>query len=307
MPMTRAALLRSLLPSCGLVVAGLGLALAIQPVRFGATARLLTEAILAVDAETGDYDPHFLQNQYELIESPPVLADTLQRLQSQPVDSMELRTVAAHSPVEVSRLLSNCITVGPVRGTRLIDIRAVVREPHEAAAVANAVAESYRDQAALLWNAKQPRLKEVWERRLAQYPELQAAHRRVAGLLKDLKVSPDEYYEVELKNQMGWDHFRGLSSARAQELAPLIETQHDYFQRLLALKGPGSLLVWAFSDLKLRSAIEFPDSPEQMLPPVKIVDVAVNPTRPLPANRSAGVGLLTAGLLACAVGIWVRR
>ncbi|MEI2726927.1 MAG: hypothetical protein V9H26_26515 [Verrucomicrobiota bacterium] len=210
----------------------------------------MTEAILAVDAETGDYDPHFLQNQYELIESPPVLADTLQRLQSQPVDSMELRTVAAHSPVEVSRLLSNCITVGPVRGTRLIDIRAVVREPHEAAAVANAVAESYRDQAALLWNAKQPRLKEVWERRLARYPELQAAHRRVAGLLKDLKVSPDEYYEVELKNQMGWDHVSGALVRARPGTGSTHRNAARLFPAATGAQGSGFLARLGFQRLK---------------------------------------------------------
>ncbi|MCX6930739.1 MAG: hypothetical protein NT154_47185 [Verrucomicrobia bacterium] len=303
----RATLLRSLVPGCGLALAGLGLALALQPVRFGATARLLPEAILAVDAETGDYDPHFFQNQLELVKSPTVLTDAVQRLQAQPIDSMELRTVLALNPAEAARFLGNCITLRPVRGTWLLEIGAVVREPHEAAAVANAVAEAYRDQSAVLWNAKRPRLKETWEKRLAQYPELQAAHRRVAALLKDLKVSAHEYHEVELRNQMGWDHFRSLSAARAQELAPLIEAQHDCFQRLLALNGPGSLLIWDFNDLSLRSAIEFPDSPARALPPVKILDPAVQPTRPLPSNRPAGAGLLAVGLLACGAGIWVRR
>ena len=307
MPMKRAALLRYLLPGCGLALAGLGLALALQPVRFGATARLLTEALLAADAETGDYDPHFLQNQFAIIASPTVLTDALQRLRAQPIDSMELRTVVAMNPVDASRFLSNCITLWPVRGTRLIAIHAVAREPHEATAVANAVAESYRDQSALLWNARLPRLKATYEKQFARHPELQAAYRRLAGLLKDLKVSPDEYSEVESKNQMGWDHVRGLSSARAQELAPLVEAQRDYFQRQLAINGPDDFLIWAFNDLSLRTAIEFPDSPERVLPPVKIVDPAVQPTRPLPANRPAGVVLLAVGLLACAVGIWVRR
>ena len=305
--MTRATLLRSLLPGCGLALAGLGLVLALQPVRFGATARLLMEAILGVDAETGDYDPHFFQNQLEIIESPKVLADAVERLRAQPIDSMELRTVLAWSPAEASRFLSSCITLRPVRSTWLIEIRAVAREPQAAAALANAVAEAYCDQSALLWNAKRPRLKETWEKRLDQNPELQAAHRRVARLLKDLKVIADEYHEVELRNQMGWDHFRSLSAARAQELAPLIEAQHDCFQRLLALNGPGALLVWDFSDLSLRTTIEFPDSPERALPPVKILDPAVQPMRPLPSNRPAGAGLLAVGLLACGVGIWVRR
>jgi hypothetical protein len=306
MPMTRAGLLRFLLPGCGLLLAVLGLALALQPVRFGASTRLLMEASLAVDAETGDYDPHFFQNQCELIQSPAVLTDALQRLRVQSIDSMELRTLIALRAAEGCRALSKFISIWPVRGTRLIEIRAVVREAQEAAAVANAVAESYRDQSALLWNARQPRLKQTWQRRLTQQPELQAAHRRVAGLLKDLKVSPDEYLEVEFKNQMRYEHFRRLSSARAQELAPLLEAQRDYSQRILALNGPGDFLVWAFSDLSLRSAIELNDSPERMVPPVKIVDLAVNPVRPLPSSRPAGVGLLAVGALACAVGVWVR-
>ena len=239
----RATLLRSLVPGCGLALAGLGLALALQPVRFGATARLLTEAILAVDAETGDYDPHFFQNQLELVKSPTVLTDAVQRLQAQPIDSMELRTVLALNPAEAARFLGNCITLRPVRGTWLLEIGAVVREPHEAAAVANAVAEAYRDQSAVLWNAKRPRLKETWEERLAQYPELQAAHRRVAALLKDLKVSAHEYHEVELRNQMGWDHlccFGKRAPAQTIRLAP--ERDVHGGRRLAARAANGVLL-----------------------------------------------------------------
>ena len=300
-------MIRTLLFICGLALAVLGLALTLQPLRFGATARLITEALFALDPQTERYDPYFLQNQFEFIKSPTVLTNALQRLQAQPTDSKELKNLIALNPVEASRFLNQYITLRPIRGTRLIDINVAAPEPRAATSIANTVAESYRDQSAFLWNAKQPQLIKAWEKRLAQHPEMQVAHQRVAALLKELKVTIHEYEEVSRRSQIGYYQLQDVSSARAQQLVPFIEAQHDLFQQLLANNDQYSFLLWGHSDLSLRTAIEFPELHEQLLPPVKIIEPAVLPTQPLPNHRATGSVLLVVGLLAVATGIWLRR
>ncbi len=280
---------RCLLLACGVGLVGLGLSLLFQPQRFRASARVLTESILNVD-EGGAYDPYFLQHQFEFIQSPRVVTNAIRRLRSGVRDSNEWKALAGLNLVEASRLLTSNITLKPVRGTRLIEISALASKPQHAAAMANAVTESYRDQTALVWQMNKLRLMDKWRRRLDELPDLKAAHQRMVSLIKDLKVTDDEY------RQVGFDVSFVRKAERARELTPLAEANRAFNERLRAAKAEDYLLLQDLNDLALRSLISFPESQDIGLQPVEVIDLAVPSQEPVASQRPLGVGLLCLGL-----------
>jgi len=88
------------------------------------------------------YDPYFVQTQFEIIQSEPVLGEV--------VESLDLTTTWAKngqklSTPEAVALLKQKLDLKPVKNTSLIEIRAKDENPEEAAKIANAVAETYRE------------------------------------------------------------------------------------------------------------------------------------------------------------------
>lgn len=137
----------TLLAGVVLILGGLALGASgafhlIQPRVFQAATKIL----VAKPSSTGGYDPLFLKTEAERIQSPAVLTNVIAELDLKDGWGKKYNGGQRLSDWDVEHLLKvECQTV---RNTDLIEITVRSEDPAEAAALANAVARSYRVQAA---------------------------------------------------------------------------------------------------------------------------------------------------------------
>jgi len=117
---------------------------------YASTARLkvendggVTAGLNVPSAAASSYDPYFVQTTFELIKSSLVLSNVVNQLgldgPSAPGNGGQ-----RISKAEVMERLKSQLQLKPIRNTKLIEVTASASDPKEAARIANAVAESYR-------------------------------------------------------------------------------------------------------------------------------------------------------------------
>jgi len=124
----------------------------IMPESYSSTARVIArqaprEALQKADARTplGPYDPYFLQTQFELIQSQVVLDKVINDLNLNQAWGKKYANGDSLRTSETLSLLRGRLDLRPVRGTSLIEIRVFSDQPAEAAQLANAIADTYRE------------------------------------------------------------------------------------------------------------------------------------------------------------------
>lgn len=145
------------------------------------------------------YDPYFIQTEFEVIQSEVILGKA--------IDALNLnvewgKTFAGGEKLKASEtlaMLKSRLDLRPVRSTSLIEIRAYSDNPNEAAKIANAIAEAYRDHRLVLPAqmslAKIKALEATWK---VQNEKLQAAAKNLLQLRGELQVPTPEPAEEEL-------------------------------------------------------------------------------------------------------------
>jgi uncharacterized protein involved in exopolysaccharide biosynthesis len=91
------------------------------------------------------YDPYFIQTEFEVIQSQIVLNNVVTKLQ---LDTEWGKRYANGRKLELTEtvdLLKQCLRLRLVRNTLLIEIGVISEDAAEAAKIANAIAEAYRD------------------------------------------------------------------------------------------------------------------------------------------------------------------
>lgn len=96
-------------------------------------------------ASVSTWDPYFLRTQFELIQSETILGKVINGLDLNQAWGRRYANGSPLKPSETLALLKGRIDLRPVRGTDLIEIRVFSDQPAEAAQLANAIADSYRD------------------------------------------------------------------------------------------------------------------------------------------------------------------
>ncbi|MBI4326434.1 MAG: hypothetical protein HY674_14390 [Chloroflexi bacterium] len=96
-------------------------------------------------ASPSSYDPYFIQTESETIQSAFILGGVVQRLQLATSWSQRAKRDEPLRFLEAVELLKKKVVVFPIRNTSLITIRAHSEDKHEAAAIANQIAEVYRE------------------------------------------------------------------------------------------------------------------------------------------------------------------
>ncbi len=91
------------------------------------------------------YDPYFIQTEFEVIQSSLVLNKVIDSLNLNEVWQKKFGLPEKLSTEESFALLKRMIDLRPVRNTSLIEIRVFSDNAEEAAKLANAIAEEYRD------------------------------------------------------------------------------------------------------------------------------------------------------------------
>ena len=124
----------------------------ILPESYSSAARVLirqdaSEASQQTDSRTslGPYDPYFLQTQMEIMRSQLVLDKVINDLDLRTSWGRKYVSSGGLSPEEARALLQARVELRPMRNSSLIEIRAFSDQPSEAAQLANAIAQSYRE------------------------------------------------------------------------------------------------------------------------------------------------------------------
>jgi capsular polysaccharide biosynthesis protein len=124
----------------------------ILPESYASTARVKAEQATSevtrmpgMPAPAGTYDPYFLKTQFEAIHSEAVLGKVINDLDLSQSWGKKYANGSPLKPSETLAFLKGRIDLRPVRGTDLIEIRVFSDQPAEAAQLANAIAESYRE------------------------------------------------------------------------------------------------------------------------------------------------------------------
>ena len=92
-----------------------------------------------------DYDPYFIQTEFEVIQSELVLSNVISRLNLNVEWGKKYFAGQTLKTTESLETMKGRINLIPVRNTKLISITVYSDDKNEAARIANAVAESYRD------------------------------------------------------------------------------------------------------------------------------------------------------------------
>jgi uncharacterized protein involved in exopolysaccharide biosynthesis len=133
-----------------LVVITTTLVTMVLPESFGSTARIRIERDstdihgLAEGGAPAGYDPHFLQSEFEMIQSERVLQKVIELLDLNREWGRRFANNERLKTFETLGLLKGRIDLRPIRNTSLIEIRVYSERADEAAKIANAIAEAYR-------------------------------------------------------------------------------------------------------------------------------------------------------------------
>ncbi len=117
----------------------------ILPESYASTARIKVDNSISI---TNQYDPYFIQTEFEIIQSQVVLEPVIAKLNLNVEWGKKYFKGETLKTTEAIEMLKGRLSLAPVRGTKLIAITVYSDDRREAATVANAVAESYLDYAA---------------------------------------------------------------------------------------------------------------------------------------------------------------
>ena len=185
----------------------------ILPESYASTARIKVErAVFDTPPARGtnvvivntDYDPYFIQTEFEVIQSELVLSNVISRLNLNVEWGKKYYAGQMLKTTESLQIMKGRITLMPVRNTKLISITVYSDDKNEAARIANAVAESYRDyreaqatgirekSVAVLSEAYQQEEAEIQKARTQPDPDklaqLQDAHKLLFAKLEAAKL-----------------------------------------------------------------------------------------------------------------------
>lgn len=137
------------------------------------------------------YDPYFLQTEFETIQSDAVLKKVVEQLNLDGGDP-------AKTAESIQRVKSD-LDLRPVRNTKFIEIGALSKNPEEAAKLANAVAEAYRQYRNEEFDElKNHGLKSLQQQLQEQDKKVTQAQMRVDSLAKSLSLSNKEAVDTAL-------------------------------------------------------------------------------------------------------------
>src|SRR6266850_8999 len=238
----------------------------ILPESFSSTARIKIERDatdidgLGARMAMSGYDPYFIQTEFEVIQSEIVLGKVIKDLNLN--EEWGKKYGNTLKTPETMGLLKQRIDLRPVRNTSFIEIRVFSDKPEEAAKIANAVAEAYREhrqnQRKQLSSGGIAALEDRWKQQEATVREAQATVDRLREELKipDMVLGGDQPMPL-----MSAETLRRIEGMRIERKAMLAgqETLVNKLKELREKLGPGGLaeaITTAVQDAQLSSLLE---------------------------------------------------
>jgi uncharacterized protein involved in exopolysaccharide biosynthesis len=239
----------------------------ILPESFSSTARIKIErdhsdiSGLAEHGGLTNYDPYFIQTEFELMTSEVILGKVIDDLALNKEWGKKFANGDLLKTSETLVLLKGRIDLRPVRNTSLVEIRVFSEKADEAAKIANAVAAAYRDH----------RLKERARRMSASIRVLEEAYEENNRKIRSIRAEM-----VDPSREPGVQDTNRLDEA-GRRLEDLQRFGQVLFTKLAAER----------TDLSLPATTM-----------VEIVDTAVPGVRPVRPNKPVNIfiGIVVGGL-----------
>jgi uncharacterized protein involved in exopolysaccharide biosynthesis len=249
----------------GLILCGGGLWLLLSPPEYQAIVKIQIESDYPSDGSY--YDPYFIETELKEIYSDRVLSDVIQSLdldekwENRYGHGTKIKTYAT------ILLLQHRMSVNADRNTKIIEVGVMDEDPNEAAQIANAIVDAYRDY------------------RVALHKQQIAA---------GIKVLEKDYQDTETKIKALQAQVEQLGKPTGQTngVADFEARQRLQDEEVLqeALKS------------KIQSEKADDTIPQQS--PVAIIEPAVPPKDPMAPGRPYGIFLLVCGLVMSSVGLY---
>jgi polysaccharide biosynthesis transport protein len=225
-----------------LVVATATLVTFILPESYSSTARIKIErdqsdiqGILAQTPGGLNYDPYFIQTEFEVIQSERILGKVVESLHLREEWGKRYANGDKLQPSEAMGILKGHISVHTVRNTSLIEIQVYSEKAQEAEKIANEVADTYlkyrQEQSSRLRTGG---IEALLDQRKDKEAEIGQAQTKVDDLRKSLNVPDSMIGENSTAPLLTQESLRHLNSLR-------LESQADYVRQSTLLRRLQSL------------------------------------------------------------------
>lgn len=237
----------------------------ILPESYSSKARIKVEPDLRSangSRETSSYDPFYIQTQFEVIQSEVILGKVIESLNLNGDWGKKFGGGNKLKTSDSLTILKARLELRPVRNTSLIEIRAFSEDRKEAARIANAIAEAYRDlrleQRMQLSSAG---IKALEDRYREQQAKVKLAQKELDSLREHLGVSETEASGTNAAPAIDADTLQGMrrqlaeSSEHANQLLlhsqKLKSLSRDELKQVLPRVRADQLLTELLSQLNL--------------------------------------------------------
>jgi len=201
----------------------------ILPESYASTCRIKVEQEAILRADTSAYDPYFLQTTFEIIQSQLVLNPVIDKLNLNVQWGKKYFNGETLKSAESLEILKGRMSLADVRGTKLIAITVYSDDKKEAAQIANAIAEAYRDYrvkaAAALATVMINRLQ---QESLNNEQRIEQVRTEANSLRQQLKIGSEISDNPSPQEQTYWD--------KKQYLDGLLETHKTLYAKIEAEK-----------------------------------------------------------------------
>ena len=224
----------------------------ILPVSYASTVKMKVEKDSPdVGDMSGDrpylgFDPYWLQDQFETIQSPSILYQVISNLHLNTLWGQKLKSeVDLRTDVSYA-LLKNNIDVRQVRNTSLIEIKAFSEDKNEAAVIANEIAEVYRkhryDQRMKMSSKGIEVLEEELAKQTSKVTNMQS---QVEKLKTELNISDSEAANSGYSPTLEPETLRKLEGLRVEAQADFtqIDTLFGYLTNLSRANFKKAILI----------------------------------------------------------------
>jgi uncharacterized protein involved in exopolysaccharide biosynthesis len=267
----------------GLASSGAGLWVLSSPAKYQATTRIEVNLVPHTYYPSA-FDPYFIQTQFEIMQSEVVLGRVVETLNLDGEWGKKYGRGTALSTAKAVSMLRWRLDLRLINNTKYIEISVTDENPIQAAKIANAIAETYREL----------RTEQI---RQTRDSEIQGWEDQYQKEENDIKT-----------NQQNLEQLRKQLEATNSEPANAAPSSNDlaYLQARQALTRVKNLHQALNARIESETSIDNSGPVLEMANAIVIVDPAVPPTAPIGLNRWLGAVLLICGLASFVLGFYLK-
>ncbi|MGA2867337.1 MAG: polysaccharide biosynthesis tyrosine autokinase [Verrucomicrobiota bacterium] len=215
----------------------------ILPESYSSTAKIKIERdrsdipeVLQAQLPMGNYDPYFIQTEFEVIQSELILGKVIESQHLQEEWGKKFANGEKLTKLEAINSLKSRMALHPVRNTIIIEIQVFSDKPKEAADIANAIAEAYQQHRLdERKNLSTGGIAALLEARNLKEAEIVQAQTNVDRLRRELNISDSMASEYAAAPLLSAETLRHINGLRLESEANFVQ-QETLLNHLKTLK-----------------------------------------------------------------------